>query len=422
MSLNYKDIIMSKINTLKALGMSTLAATVFLAAQPLANAYDLNTISSVPITVHGFATAAGGSNNSNQSYMHVNGREGNTHPNFTLDNSLVGLQVAAQLSQKLSFTTQMVGSYNDKFDAQATWAFLKYDLNPDVSFTAGRFRQPMYLYSDTYQVGATYPWVTPPVEVYSLIPWYNLNGGMVTLSHPFDGEWKVISKTYYGMAKSKVNFPLGMGDLTAKNVVGEQVAVTNNILTLQASYMHGSYSIKNLNMLGQLDPNHKTNVASTPASMLGLGAKLNYHHFLVLSEIGERKIGDAKGGPSNSQMPAYLGGYTTVGYQYHKWLPTFTAGAIKTTNANKVLGTGHTAGIFNNDSSNPMIASQNSYTAALKYNINNNMDVKGSVERVYTHGGYGFFNGFAPNGDITQPEAAPKKPVMVYQVAYDLMF
>lgn len=414
---------MSKINTLKALGLSTLAATVFLAAQPLANAYDLNTISSVPITVHGFATVGGGWNNSNQSYMHVNGREGNNHPNFTLDNSLAGLQIAAQLSQKLSFTTQMVGSYNDKFDAQATWAFLKYDLNPDVSFTAGRFRQPMYLYSDTYQVGATYPWVTPPVEIYSLIPWYNLNGGMVTLSHPFDGEWKAISKTYYGMAKSKVNFPLGMGDLTAKNVVGEQVSVTNNILTLQASYMHASYSIKNLNMLGDLtrkkgDP--QTTVGSTPASMLGLGAKLNYHHFLVLSEIGERNVGYAKGSTSTqSQMPAYLGGYTTIGYQYHKWLPTFTAAAIKTTNADKVLP----ADKMDKLKTNPMIASQNSYTAALKYNINDNMDVKGSVERVYTHGGYGFFNGFAPNGSFNDtPEAAPKKPVMVYQVAYDLMF
>jgi hypothetical protein len=396
----------------KALGISVIAATVLLAVQPLANAYDLNTISSVPISVHGFATATGGWNDSNQNYMSVDGDQAPIKNHFGMGNSLAGIQIGAQLSQKLSFTTQIVGAYNQKFNAQATWAFVKYDLNPNVSFTAGRFRQPMYLYSDTYQVGSTYPWVNPPVEVYSMIPWYNLNGAMVTLSHPFDGEWTAASKSYYGMAKSKVNFPLGISNLTAKNVIGEQLSVTNNILTLQASYMHADYSIGTIPQLIPYGPDNDT-VPTTPASFLGLGGKLDYKHFLVISEVGERKVG----GQAGKQMPAYLGGYTTFGYQYHKWLPSITFAALKTTNKDKVLDP---PGF----KTNPMITSQNSITAGLKYSINDNMDVKGSVERVYTHGGYGMFDGFRDgNGGNFNTSAAPVgKPVNIYQVSYDLTF
>ena len=89
----------------KALGISVIAATVLLAVQPLANAYDLNTISSVPISVHGFATATGGWNDSNQNYMSVDGDQAPIKNHFGMGNSLAGIQIGAQLSQKLSFTT-----------------------------------------------------------------------------------------------------------------------------------------------------------------------------------------------------------------------------------------------------------------------------------------------------------------------------
>lgn len=406
----------------KALGLSILAATVLLAAQPIANAFELNTISSVPISVHGFATATGGWNDSDQNYMSVDGDQAPIKNHFGMGNSLAGIQVGAQLSQKLNFTTQIVGSYNQKFNAQATWAFLKYDLNPNVAFTAGRFRQPMYLYSDTYQVGSTYPWVNPPVEVYSMIPWYNLNGAMVTLSHPFDGAWTAASKTYYGMAKSKVNFPLGIADLTAQNVVGEQLSVTNNILTLQASYMHADYSIGTIPQLSPLASiGLNPSVPKTPASFLGLGGKLDYKHFLVISEVGERNVG----GQTGQQMPAYLGGYTTFGYQYHKWLPSITFAALKTTNKDKVLDASKVTEANKKPAfkTNPMITSQNSITAGLKYSINDNMDVKGSVERVYTHGGYGMFDGFRNDSGDFDPSVNPVgKPVNIYQIAYDLTF
>jgi hypothetical protein len=410
------------LNKKKCLLISAITTAALLAAQPFANAFDLNTISSVPISVHGFATLAGGWNDSNQDYMSVDGdRAGIRGKRFDVKNSLVGLQVGAQLSQKLSFTTQIVGIYNDDFKAEATWAYLKYDFTPNVSLSLGRVRQPMFLYSDTYQVGATYPWVNPPLEIYSLIPWYNINGGMLNLSKSLAGSWGIKSQTYYGVAKSKVNFPLGIGDLRAFNVIGEDLSVSNDILTLQASYMHSFFDIKSLPQLSG------KGVPKTPAYFIGLAAKLDYKNFLAITEIGKRQVGGTTFHQDHpglgGEMPAYIGGYATVGYKYHNFLPSLTFSAIRTTNKSKVfdptvLPTGGTNG------PNPMVTTQNSFTAALKYNFNQNIDVKASIQRIYTCGGWGTFGGFreGTGSTFTTNTKPVGRPVNIYQVALDLIF
>ena len=413
---------MKTLSKKKHLVISAISAAALLAAQPFANAFELNTISSVPISVHGFATLTGGWNDSNQNYMSVDGdRASIKGKEFGMKNSLVGLQVGAQLSQNLNFTTQIVGIYNKDFDAQASWAYLKYDITPNVSFSAGRVRQPMFLYSDTYQVGTTYPWVNPPVEIYSLIPWYNINGATLNLSKSLTGSWGINSKTYYGFAKSKVNFPMGIGDLSALNIMGETLSVSNDRLTLQASYMHAYFSIHSL---PQLTGAPTPVVPKTSAYFLGLAAKLNYKNFLAISEIGKRQVGghaptgtDHQGG----EMPAYLGGYATVGYKYRNFLPSITFSAIRTTNKSKVLIPTPSSGAF---PQNPIITTQNAITAALKYNINQNMDVKASMQRIYTCGGWGMFDGFreGTNGAFSGGNSPVGKPVNVYQLAFNLVF
>lgn len=407
---------------LKKITLSALTTSILLAIQPSSNALDLNYISSLPITVNGFATLAGGWNDSQHDldYMKTNPDDGRVSHKFGFQGSIVGIQVAAQLSQKLNFTTQIVGTYgNDDFNAKASWAFLKYEFTPDVALSAGRYRQPMFLYSDTYQVGATYPWVNPPVEIYSLMPWTNMNGVMLNLSHSFKGGWKLSSKTFYGMTKTKADFPL-TGDLTATGGIGEQLAITNNILTLQASVAHVTFSMKDLQPLGQNAQNPLPMTNNMTGNIYGIGAKLDYKNFLVLSEIGRRdvkgKIGIAP--PYlDGELPAYFSGYATVGYQFHKWLPTFTFAAVKTTNKDKLSHQPATP-----DLEHSLEASQTSYTAAVKYNISDYMDAKASIERVYTHGTYGFFNGVQETDGPGNMTKAPTRPVMVYQLAFDIAF
>ena len=141
---------MKILNKKRCLLISTISAAAFLIAQPFANAFTLNTISSVPISVNGFATITGGWNDSDQDYLSVNGKRAPIEGHkFDVKNSLVGLQVSAQLLQKLSFTTQIVGMYNEDFKAEATWAYLKYDFNPNISLMLVCANQCFYILTHT---------------------------------------------------------------------------------------------------------------------------------------------------------------------------------------------------------------------------------------------------------------------------------
>ena len=82
--------------------------------------------------------------------------------------SVVGLQGQAILSDKLRATIQLVAKgYND-FNTEMEWAYASYALTDEFTVNAGRFRLPLFYYSDFLDVGFAYHWIRPPVEVYRI--------------------------------------------------------------------------------------------------------------------------------------------------------------------------------------------------------------------------------------------------------------
>src|ERR1700683_742549 len=86
--------------------------------------------------------------------------------------SLLGAQLTANIAPKLSAVLQVIAeqNYNGTFTPHVEWANLKYQFTPDFSVRIGRVELPTFLFSDTRKVGYTYPWVRPPIEVYTLLP------------------------------------------------------------------------------------------------------------------------------------------------------------------------------------------------------------------------------------------------------------
>ena len=76
--------------------------------------------------------------------------------------SIYGLQISAQLSEKLSLVGQFTGSGADSFDAKVTWAYMKYQFENDAYIIAGKQRTPYLYYSDSFDVGYSYHWIRPP--------------------------------------------------------------------------------------------------------------------------------------------------------------------------------------------------------------------------------------------------------------------
>jgi hypothetical protein len=70
--------------------------------------------------------------------------------------------------------------YDGRYELDASWAFLKYQVDSDTYARAGRLRMPIFLLSEYLDVGVAYPWVRPPMEVYGLVPFSNFSGVDVT--------------------------------------------------------------------------------------------------------------------------------------------------------------------------------------------------------------------------------------------------
>ena len=61
-------------------------------------------------------------------------------------------------------------------DASLEWAYLKYLPTSSLAFRVGRLRLPAYYYSESYNVGYSYPWVRLPIELYTQVPLTSYNG------------------------------------------------------------------------------------------------------------------------------------------------------------------------------------------------------------------------------------------------------
>ncbi len=82
------------------------------------------------------------------------------------------------LAARTDFTLQLRAGEDDKGHVEPTvgWAFLRQAWTPSLSTRIGRMRVPFFMLSDSLQVNYSNPWVRPPVEVYGLNPFNDLDG------------------------------------------------------------------------------------------------------------------------------------------------------------------------------------------------------------------------------------------------------
>ncbi len=81
------------------------------------------------------------------------------------------------LTDKLSATAQIVAKADqDKWKTGLEWMYGAYKFDGGLTLRAGRLRAPVYAYSETLDVGFTYPWLKLPDEVYGQVQLSNYEG------------------------------------------------------------------------------------------------------------------------------------------------------------------------------------------------------------------------------------------------------
>ena len=144
------------------------AAAILVACVPLR-------VLGADFSVSGFGTL--GYAQSNQPYAYQRYiDEGGTLKRDTV----IGLQMDAKFNNDFGATLQLKAapslSSDTRYQGSVSWAFLSYRPTNDLLLRIGKQRLPLYLFSETYDVGATYDFARLPAEMYTISPSNDFNG------------------------------------------------------------------------------------------------------------------------------------------------------------------------------------------------------------------------------------------------------
>jgi len=322
--------------------------------------------------------------------------------NWDTRDTRVGLQATAEVSPKLDMTLviQGNGGANDQYNMAATWAYAGYALTDNLTVRLGKVKGPFYMVSDYIEVGYAYPWVTPPMEVYSTNPMKSLTG--IDLVYRTDvAGLNFLFELYTGSGNHKAtvlpsfadNSTYNTGDVvnfSTHNMVGFNTSIGAEGITFRLGYFTTKVVVP---AFVSMDPALGTGVNG---AFGGAGLIVDWRNLVVYSEYIVRNTAPSLEGAFPDQHAYYL----TLGYRFGDFLPYATY-------ANMDKG--------QDDSAYAMV--QSSVALGLRYEVGDTSTVKFEVLQAKADadstdkGKYGLFD--SPVKDNTGN---------VVSLSYDLIF
>ncbi len=370
-------------------------------------------------------TSAGNPLQYTPTYDHL----GNT-TNWT-NSSILGLQAAYTIDSKTSMTAQLVSYGDQNYQVNTVWAYGTYKPTENTELRLGRQRIPFYMLSEQIDVGMSYPWARPPLDMYSL-PVNQYDG----LSGRWNWQWGDTSGNLnflVGDAPTTSNSPYIPLGFNIKNARGVNFNIYQGNFTF-----HGGAVIGNVNLTlsddktpGQMfyNLNNLLTAVGAPgisdqlASFYNLGTIYDDGNWLVMSELSDLRYG------SGSILQDPLSGYVMVGYHFGQIMPELTVSKTRTNtqgNVNRSMavadvsnpanlakiaalapaGQSLGASINSLNQAESSIANQGmqetTYTLGLRYDITPKMSAKvewshvnglgGSPDGINASGGWGRFS------------------------------
>ena len=118
--------------------------------------------------------------------------------------SLLALQSDVKINDTLSFSAQLLGHADSERESGLEWMYLTYQPSPNWQFKAGKLRTPFFHYSDVVDIGFSYPWVSPPQEIYTEFLFSNYEG--ISSSYSNNAmEFNFEIEGYFGAYKGSIS-------------------------------------------------------------------------------------------------------------------------------------------------------------------------------------------------------------------------
>ncbi len=244
------------------------------------------------LQVHGFMSAYAVNSDKNVDFSNT-GVEDNEQ--FRSD-TMAGVQFDYKVNDTVDAVLQLTSNGYENYDIDAEWAFLRFKLQDNWMVRTGRLRSPTYMYSESMDVGYTYPWVRPPMETY-VVGLGNYDG--VDTIYSFNtGDWRHDVQFYVGTMDEDAQ------GITVKVRDRWGMSMTSSVgpWTLRGSYT----------LLPSLELNEYDPVSTYYAS---LGGRYDDGQWLAIAEVVDFGVDDA------SPILGNTNAYFTLGYRIGKFMP-----------------------------------------------------------------------------------------------------
>jgi hypothetical protein len=121
--------------------------------------------------------------------------------------SRIGVQAVVTFDSRWSVTAQEVAKLrgSNNYDPGTEWLFAQYQPDPGLKLRLGRVVLPVFLVSDTINVGYTVPWFRAPNDLYYTEPYEYIDGGQVLWQHSL-GALQLNLETTYGQTQGSFEF------------------------------------------------------------------------------------------------------------------------------------------------------------------------------------------------------------------------
>jgi hypothetical protein len=224
--------------------------------------------------------------------------------------SRVGVQATYSINKDLSIVGQVV-SRGTEATPNVQWAYGSYKWDKNWEVQVGRKRIPLYFYSDFQDIGSSYPWVSPPPELYG---WEatNYNGASLRYSDNI-GATNLTSSAFAGAEKVKDS---GYQSLYYS---GKTTVKWSNLAGADLELRHGVFTTRVIAMQAKVNTSNTSVGLNDNADLKAYGVAFNVDgdNWFVLSELTQlsRQFTDAH---YKITAPAFTIG---AGFNLGKWTP-----------------------------------------------------------------------------------------------------
>lgn len=371
-----------------AVAAPTDAERIALIEQELAVLKEANQAESIAdrITVNGFFTGKAGIADNNAGY------NGYTDEIDFEEGSKLGIQGTFALTEQTKIVSQLIARGDDNWSTSMEWAFLSHDFENGLVTRIGRLRAPIYMYSDYLDVGYAQPWITPPSELYSVVPISAFDGVDVLYDMPV-GEATLTFQAIYGEAVYEDDDGNLGSDLDFSQTAGLVATVGYEDWTFRSMYFTTDVSADATTLAGEFDKNN--------AYFTGVGVGYDNGELIVVSEYA---MSDVQGDYSDTKS-----GYLTVGYRIDAFTPYATYSFLKSTDNAERTGLNQLA--FN--------WKRTAYSVGTRYDISSNLSFKADI--TYATDFDNTNGGLYDNVDLLTG-TFPEDDTLVYSVSFDAVF